>query len=128
MKKIESIENEINEIFVDYYSLTTTISLDDIPKIVDILNARKIEPISFRLSNSEEQPDHFFRVFPTLKDLYTYPLDDVYIDDLGITCMYNDIKFDLTFDLAENQVITITKGNINLEPLLIHIEESCQKG
>ncbi len=128
MRKIESIVNKINKKFVDYYSLTTTISIDDIPKIVDVLNARKIEPISFRLSNSEEQPDHFFRLFPTLKDLYTYPLDGVYIDDLGITCMYNDIKFDLTFDLAENRVITITKGNINLEPLLIYIEESCKKG
>jgi len=128
MRKIKSIVKKIAGKYVDTYSLSTTISIDDIPKIVDVLNASDIEANDFHLSNSLEQPDHFFRGFSTIKDLYTYPLDDVYVEKFGMGCTCNDIKFDLTFALAENQVITITKGNINLEPLLIQIEESCKKG
>ena len=127
MEKIQSIHKKISKEYINDYSLSTSISIDDIPKIIDILNVSKVETTGFRLSNSQEQPEHFLRVFPTLKDLYSYPLDNIYIEEFGVNCVYNDIKFYLTFGLSKNQVTTFTKGNINLEPLLMYIEESCKK-
>lgn len=128
MEKIKSIQNEIYEKFIDYYSLSNSISIDDIHKIIDTLSLYNIETGNYSLSNTLEQPDHFFRVFTTLKDLYTYPLDDVYVEKFGVKCIYNKLnKFDLSFDFTKNQVITSTKGDINLEPLLMQIEENCKK-
>lgn len=123
MEKIKSFINPINEEHVEYYQLTRKYSQEDIQKIVESLIANKVEIGRSRLSNSLEQPDHFFRVFPTLKDLYTYPIDDIYIDDMGVDCIINGIKVEFTFDFAENQVITTTKEKIDLEDLLMQLEK-----
>ncbi len=123
MKKIKNIENPINEDDITYYQLSRCYSKEDIRRIVEILSENRVKFDGFHLSNSLEQPDRFFRVFPTLKDLYTYPIGNEYIDHFGLDCIYNDIKFSLTFDFAENQVITITKGNIDLKDLLMQLEK-----
>lgn len=128
MEKIKHKERIVSNEVVDYYSFSNNINVDDINKIIDTISAYNIETSNYHLSNTLEQPEHFFRVFPTLKDLYTYPLDDVYIEDFGVKCTYNDvINFSLNFNFPENQVITFTKDNINLEPLLMQIEENCKK-
>lgn len=123
MRKIESIENEINEKYVNSYELSRNYSKNDISTIIEILSNTGMKFDGFRLSNSLEQPDHFFRVFPTIKDLYTYPIDDEYIDDFGINCIYNDVKFALTFNFAKNQVITVTKEKVDLGNLLMQLEK-----
>lgn len=93
MKKIDSFEKKISKIYVNSYQLSKGYSKENIRKIVEILSENGVKFGGFRLSNSLDQPDHFFRIFPTLKDLYTYPIDDEYIDDFGLDCIYNDIKF-----------------------------------
>ena len=123
MKKIDSFEKKISKIYVNSYQLSKGYSKENIRKIVEILSENGVKFDGFRLSNSLDQPDHFFRIFPTLKDLYTYPIDDEYIDDFGLDCIYNDIKFTLTFNFAKNQVVTFTKGNVDLEDLLIQLEK-----
>lgn len=124
MKKIKSYYEPIYEEYVSFYQLSRDYSNENIREIVEILSENGVNfGDRFRLSNSLEQPDHFFIIFPTLKHLYTYPIDDKYIDDFGLVCIYNDIKFELTFSFPDNLVMTTTKEDVDLEDLLIQLEK-----
>ena len=130
MEKVKTIEKKFNNKIITYYHFLNKFSLSNIYFIVDSLHSSGIGLSEFRLSNSDDSPEHFFRVLPTIKDFNTFSIDDdVYIDDFGVDCVYRGIKFSLTFDMSKNQVITIVdlNSNINLEPLLIQIEQMCQK-
>ena len=130
MEKIETFEKKLYNQLINYYQFSKKISLLDIYSIVDVLNSNGIQLSEFRLSNSEDSPEHFFRLFSSLKDFNTFAIpESVYVDDFGVDCIYSGVKFSLTFDLSQNQVITFVKmsDNINLEPLLMQIEDMCQK-
>ena len=126
MEKIESVYRGSQ--IVNFYSFDNIMSINDIQKIIDILIDKGISFRGFRLSNSEEQPDHFHRTFYSLNEFRSFPWSDgIYIDDLGIYCSYKNKTFDLTFDIERNIVLTFSDGKIDLEPLLLDIDSSIKK-
>lgn len=128
MEKLDRIVKIKSKEVVETYLFNNRISIDDISKFIDVLNSSNVKLTSFRLSNSEEQPEHFFRIFNTLGQLNMFSCPDgILIDDFGVACEYNGIRFDLTFDFSTGQVVTFSKGNINLEPLLLALEQCAQK-
>ncbi len=124
MEKTEQFR-KLDGTFVDHYVLSRVFSTDDIPQITKLLTENGVAFQSFRLSNSLEQPDHFFRVFFDLKDLLTCPTEDYWIDDFGVDGEYNNKDFSLTFEIGTNRLFTITTGDISLEPLLLKLENLC---
>ena len=113
---------------VDFYDFDSSVTIEDIQKIIDILSSKGVTFRGFRLSNSEDQPEHFHRTFYSLKDFKIFPWSEkIYIDDFGVFCNYQNKKFDLTFDLSRNIVITFSDGQINLESILLEIESSIKK-
>ena len=113
---------------VEFYDFDNAVTIDDIQKIIDILSSNGVAFRGFRLSNSLEQPEHFHRTFYSLKDFKMFPWsENIYIDDFGMFCIYQNKKIDLTFDLSRNIVITFSDGKIDLEPILIAIEEGIKK-
>lgn len=130
MKKInEMIRGFRNSAeLVQTYSFDNKMSVDDVQKFIDVLFENNVKLRNFRLSNSEEQPNSFFRFFPTLREFNMFSWNsDVYIDDFGVNCLYGNKIFDLTFNFSTNHVLTFSKGDINLEPILKSLEEVIQK-
>jgi len=127
MEKYNTVLNDNGEV-VNYYSFNNEITRDDVPIILEVLNLSGIVVSTYRLSNSEEQPEHFFRVFNNVTDFAgVFWNDDIYIDDFGVSCKFNGIDFSLTFNFLENSLLTFSKKNINLDSLLVSIEQAIQK-
>lgn len=126
MEKIETLYKDSQ--IVNFYSFDNTMSIYDIQKIIDILIDKGVTFRGFRLSNAEEQSEHFYRLFYSLNEFRTFPWsNEIYIDDFGIFCYYKNKKFDLTFDIEKNVVLTFSDGKIDLEPLLLDIERNIKK-
>lgn len=124
MQRIKRFEKMLSGEYVDYYELSRVFSKGDIRQIIETLYENGVTFRNFRLSNSLEQPEHFFRLFPDLKSLYACPIEDYWVDDFGVACIYNDKNCSLTFYLGSNRAHTITNGDVDLESLLIKLENT----
>ena len=125
MEKIREVYK--TDKIVKYYRFNNNIVVDDISKIIETLSVNGVNLNGFRLSNNEEQPEHFQRLFYNVRDLMLFSTSDRYISDFGVFCNYKNKRFDLTFDLEENVVLTFSDGTIDLEPILENIELATKK-
>jgi len=129
MKKINKTINPASKEIVEEYMLTSKIVLEDINKIISILKASDIKIKNLAISNSEEQPEHIFETFKTIEEFNKFNWNEnIFVDKFGVRCTSKNSEFGLNFNLYDQKVISTRDENINLEPLLIYIEESCKKG
>ncbi len=113
MKKVKSFLKRTGEL-VETYQFDKFFKVDDICEIINAVQDLDVTIIDGFFSNSLEQPEHLFRVYDSVEALFCFDKDDWYVEDFGLGCRYNGIRFDLTFNFDCEEVITFTDGNIDL--------------
>lgn len=128
MEKIESKNSRQIGCIIDSYMLDKEIFASNILDYVESLKKCNIHLFNFRLSNSDSDNDYFYKTFLTLSDFENYTWDDGhFIDDFGVSCLYNKVVFHLTFDFDNGRIMVLHCNNIDFHPFLLTIEQDMKK-
>jgi len=117
---------KLNGDLISSYLLRNKLETRQLRDFVEKLHEQGFAPSDFRLSNNDEWMDHYFRVFPTLRDFNIYyPGEDVGIDDFGVHIVFEGRKLSLSFDLS-NEMCVIQRDKEPLDVLVGKIDEILQ--
>lgn len=126
MEKVEKFFRQRGEL-IETYKFDKFFSENDFEEIIRLIEGYNVKITGIRISNSLDQPEHFYRSFDSLDAFRRYVKDDYYIDDFGVQCAYNDMRFALTFDFSKKMLVTFKYSNINLDNLLEDLEGLTKK-
>ena len=114
---------KLNGDIISSYLLRNKLETRQLRDFVEKLHEQGFAPSDFRLSNNDEWMDHYFRVFPTLRDFNIYyPGEDVGIDDFGVHIIYEGRRLSLSFVLP-NKMTVIQRDKEPLEAMTAKLDE-----
>ena len=114
---------KLNGDLISSYLLRNKLETRQLRDFAEKLNEQGFAPSDFRLSNNDEWMDHYFRVFPTLRDFNIYyPGEDVGIDDFGVHIIYEGRRLSLSFVLP-NKMTVIQRDKEPLEAMTAKLDE-----
>ena len=114
---------KLNGDLISSYLLRNKLETRQLRDFVEKLHEQGFAPSDFRLSNNDEWMDHYFRVFPTLRDFNIYyPGEDVGIDDFGVHIIYEGRRLSLSFVLP-NKMTVIQRDKEPLEAMTAKLDE-----
>ena len=128
MEKIEGINSREMGCFIESYVLNEEIMSSNIVDYVESLKKCNLKLFNFRLSNSERDNEYFYKTFLSLREFENYTWnDDYFIDDFGVSCLYNNVVFHLTFNFDNGRITVFHRNNIDFKPFLLAIEADMKK-
>ena len=114
---------KLNGDLISSYLLRNKLETRQLRDFAEKLNEQGFAPSDFRLSNNDEWMDHYFRVFPTLREFNIYyPEENISIDDFGVHIIYEGRRLSLSFVLP-NKMTVIQRDKEPLEAMTAKLDE-----